>query len=94
MSKQLKKEPYKVKFDITAGNLDCFMRLSSRHRESESAESHSRKRKKSKMSRDRKQEFEDNAFLENILTKVLNEEFRNPGELKQLIDTMQFPAAE
>ena len=92
MSKLLKKDHSPLKFDTSSANINCFIRAKSKSKHNEQ-DHHPRiyKNKKKGRSQHKKHiEFQDKAFLESVVSKILTDaDF--PG-ITELIDNMVFPS--
>lgn len=91
MSKVLPKDNSPLKFDTSGGNLDCFITSTPpRSPRYSSYATAFKTRKRSRAPREQKVEFQDKAFLESVLCKILND--ADCKGITDLIDNMVFPS--
>jgi hypothetical protein len=91
MSKVLAKGSSPLKFDTSGGNLDCFITSTPpRSPRYSSYATAFKTRKRSRVPREQKVEFQDKAFLESVLCKILND--ADCKGITDLIDNMVFPS--
>jgi hypothetical protein len=93
MSKLLKKEHSPLKFDTSFANIHCFIRTKSKqkHADSEHPARAHRNKKKNKNEHQQSPEFQDKAFLESVVCKILND--ADCQGINELIDNMVFPSS-
>ena len=92
MSKLLKKDHSPLKFDTSSANINCFIRPPSKQKQDDHnhhLKNHKHKQKACNQSQ-KLIEFQDKAFLESVVSKILTEA-DCPG-ITELIDNMVFPS--
>ena len=92
MSKLLRKDHSPLKFDTSFANIHCFIHTKSKqkHPEHELLTRNLKNKKKGK--NDHKIiEFQDKAFLESVVCKILND--ADCQGINELIDNMVFPSS-
>lgn len=83
MNKSTKKDKLQLRFDTSTDKLACFIKKKPKPIEPETSEK--RGRKKIKSYKERALQFQNDAFLENILSNILSEEFTGGEEIKKLM---------
>ncbi len=74
MSKSQKKENAPLKFDTSSANIGCFIRGKSKNKaDCERGSSSLKSKKRVKHEREKQLEFQDKAFLESVVSKVLTD---------------------
>lgn len=91
MSKAPKKETPPLKFDTSSANIGCFIRGKSKPKphDHERPPTSLRAKKRARHEREKQLEFQDKAFLESVVCKVLADS--DCQGITQLIDDMDFP---
>lgn len=86
MNKNAKKDFLQLKFDTSTDKLACFIKKKPKLNQPESTERCSKNiRKKIKSCKEKVVQFQNDAFLETILSSFLTEEFGDRQEIKQLV---------
>ena len=83
MNKNNKKDKLQLRFDTSTDNLACFIKKKPKPSDQEPSEK--KTRKKVKNYKDRALQFQNDAFLETILSSILSEQFTGVEEIKKLM---------
>ena len=90
MSKH-KKDKTPLKFDTSLANIGCFIRGKSKSKPADRYSTAYPSKRKSRHDREKQMEFQDKAFLESVVCRILND--ADCEGITELIEEMVFPGS-